>query len=59
MTQYVAQRMMDMDVESLCAAVYAERSVLVSEAPDCTGFQVAVQVIDSSATVSIRLWIRR
>ena len=26
MIQYVAQRMMDMDVESLCAAAYAERS---------------------------------
>jgi putative transposase len=26
MIQYVAQRMMDMDVESLCAAGYAERS---------------------------------
>jgi len=32
MLQYVAQRMMDMDVESLCAAAYAKRSVLVSEA---------------------------
>jgi hypothetical protein len=29
MIQYVAQRMMDMDVESLCAAGYAERS------PEC------------------------
>ena len=26
MLQYVAQRMMDMDVEGLCAAAYAERS---------------------------------
>ena len=26
MIQYVAQRMMDMDVESLCAAAYRERS---------------------------------
>jgi putative transposase len=26
MIQYVAQRMMDMDVESVCAAAYAERS---------------------------------
>lgn len=26
MIQYVAQRMMDMDVESLCAAGYGERS---------------------------------
>lgn len=26
MIQYVAQRMMDLDVEGLCAAAYAERS---------------------------------
>ena len=26
MLQYVAQRMMDMDVEGVCAAAYAERS---------------------------------
>jgi putative transposase len=34
MIQYVAQRMMDMDVEGLCAAAYGERSPERLNSPD-------------------------